>query len=235
MSPVMLLVNSRVRGGVEEVVVALAKGLASRNYETHLAAPAPLLESWRAELAGQRVRQVAVELGGLRRAGEFGRLARYLREHRIRLLNTHLFRSTLFAAPIARAAGVPVIIETAHGPEAWRRGWLKRSGVVDRLIERLVTANIAVSEANRRYLIEQKRYPPEKIHVIPNGRDLSRFASVTTAQVAAVRARVDAQPEDRLLLAVGRLEPQKDPLTLLDAFARVAQSFPAAKLVLAGE
>jgi len=233
--PILLFVNSQVRGGVEEVVLSLAKGLDSRGFETHLAAPAVLLEAWSRELAGSRIRRVPACFSSWRQAAEFKRFGRYLRDNGIRLVNTHLFRSTLFAAPVARLYGVPVVIETTHGPEAWRRGWLKRSCIVDRWVERLVTANIAVSEANRRYLIEQKRYPAEKIHVVPNGRDLGRFARASVREADAFRARFGLEARHRVLLAVGRLEPQKDPVTLLRAFRIVAQRFPEARLLLAGD
>ncbi len=232
---VMLFVNSQVRGGVEEVVLSLALGLARQGYAIHLAAPAALLAGFARELEGSRIRQLAVSFSSWRQVNELRRFAAYLRQQRIALVNSHLFRSTFFAAPLARLAGVPVVIETTHGPEAWRRGWFKRSGIVDRWIERLVTANIAVSEANRRYLVEQKRYPAHKIHVVPNGRDLARFAPPAESELRALRDRFGIAAHDRVLLAVGRLEPQKDPECLLEAFTRVTAEFPAARLLVAGD
>ena len=233
--PILLFVNSQVRGGVEEVVLSLAKGLDSRGFETHLAAPAALLEAWNKELASSGVRRFAACFSSWRQAAELMRFGRYLRNNGIRLVNTHLFRSTFFAAPAARLYGVPVVIETTHGPEAWRRGWFRRSCIVDRWIERLVTANIAVSEANRRYLVQHKRYPPEKIHVVPNGRDLAAFSRINPAGLNDLRSRFGIEPRHRVLLAVGRLEPQKDPVTLLRAFRTVAQRFPEARLLFAGD
>lgn len=234
-TPVLLYVNSAVRGGVEEVVLSLAVGLDRRGYATHLAAPAALLAGFGPALERSRVRRFPVAISSWRQVDAMGRFVAYLRRHRIALVNSHMFRTTLFAAPLARLAGTPVVIETTHGPEAWRRGWFKRSGIVDRWVERLVTANIAVSEANRRYLVEQKRYPAHKIHVVPNGRDLARFATVTDGEVQTLRARLGIASEDRVLVTVGRLEPQKDPLCLLEAFARIVAQFPATRLVLAGE
>lgn len=232
--PVLLFVNSQVRGGVEEVVLSLALGLDRMGYAAHLAAPAALLAGFDTELQRSRIRRFPIQFSSWRQVSELHRFAAYLREQRIAVVNSHLFRSTFFAAPLARLAGVPVVIETTHGPEAWRRGWFKRSGVVDRWIERLVTANIAVSEANRRYLVEQKGYPARKIHVVPNGRDLSKFAGVTEAEVRALRTHFGIHEQDRVILAVGRLEPQKDPLCALEAFAHVVTQFPTARLLLAG-
>ncbi len=232
---ILFFVNSRVRGGVEEVVLSLARGLDRRGYDTHLAAPPALLAAFRPEVEGSGIRLFPVAISSWRQIGEMRRFAEYLRRQRIALVNSHLFYSTLFAAPLARLAGVPIVIETTHGPEAWRQGWFKRSGIVDRWIERLVTANIAVSEANRRYLVRQKRYPAHKVHVIPNGRDLAKFARADESQVSALRTRLGIGESDRVILSVGRLEPQKDPLCLIEAFARVTTTFAAARLILVGD
>ena len=43
--------------------------------------------------------------------------------------------------------------------EHWRKGWIKGSYFIDRLVARFVTAFIAVSEANGEYLRTEKRLP----------------------------------------------------------------------------
>ncbi len=162
-------------------------------------------------------------------------LVRYLRQERIQIVNSHLFRATLFAAPLARLAGVPAVIETTHGPESWRRSWWKRSFIIDRVIERFVAANIAVSEANREYLVRQKRYPARKIAVIPNGRDLALYAAVPDRELCRLRERYGLSREDRVITAVARLEPQKGHRYLLAALPAILRRFPDVKLLLIGD
>src|SRR5205814_10236086 len=136
------------------------------------------------------------------------RLAQLIRERRIEILHSPLFYSSLFSSPIGRLCGVPVIIETPHVREQWRRGWVKSHFVAYRLAGRFVDYYVAVSEANARYLIEQKGLPARKIAVIHNGCDLGRFDPARHAPSGLKRSLGFGQT-DPVLVVIGRLEPQK--------------------------
>ena len=86
-----------------------------------------------------------------------------------------MFQASRLASPLGWLARVPVIIETPHVREHWRKGFFKGSYVIDRFAARFVTAFIAVSKANGEYLRNEKRLPAEKIFVIQNGSPLERF------------------------------------------------------------
>jgi glycosyltransferase-like protein len=71
--------------------------------------------------------------------------------------------------------------------------------------------------------------------VIPNGVDASRFAFAAGTGGAARAAR--RRWRDRLgryVLAVGGIEPRKGSLDLLSAYARLVESYPDVRLVIAG-
>jgi glycosyltransferase involved in cell wall biosynthesis len=72
--------------------------------------------------------------------------------------------------------------------------------------------------------------PP--VTVANMGVDLDRFAP---GDRAAARARLGVAPEGPLVLSVGGLTPRKDPLGLLQAFARVRAVRPDARLALVGD
>lgn len=93
---------------------------------------------------------------------------------------------------------------------------------------------IAVSAANAQYLVESKRYAPRKITVIHNGCDLSRFKPAAPAD-PGLRAALGIRDRDLVLLAPGRLEPQKGHRVLLEAMPRILAAFPAARLVCVGD
>jgi glycosyltransferase involved in cell wall biosynthesis len=162
-----------------------------------------------------------------------GRLARLLRSRRVDVLHAHLFYSSLYASPIGRLAGVPAIIETPHISERWRRGW-KGSFAVDRLIGRSVDYYVAVSHANARYLVQDKRLPARKVVVIPNGCDLARFDRPRDP-ASPLKAGLGLGPADQVLLAVGRLAPQKGHEILLEALPAVRREAPRLHTVVVGE
>jgi glycosyltransferase involved in cell wall biosynthesis len=101
-------------------------------------------------------------------------------------------------------------------------------------VGRCVDYYIAVSEANARYLTEEKGLPGRKIIVIWNGIDLTRFNPTHPAPLDIKRS-IGFDDSDPLLLVVGRLEPQKGHHVLLQALPAVCQEFPRARLVCIGE
>jgi glycosyltransferase involved in cell wall biosynthesis len=110
-----------------------------------------------------------------------------------------------------------------------------------RLYQRRLTARsvaratwvVAVSESTKRDLVELMRVPEERIHVIYPGiaADFQPVGDPET--LARFRAR-HGLPE-RYLLYLGTLEPRKNLLTLVEAYARLrGQMADAPPLVLAG-
>jgi glycosyltransferase involved in cell wall biosynthesis len=128
---------------------------------------------------------------------------------------------------------VPLIVESAHGREAWRTGWKARC-YVDRLVGPFVDRYIAVSRANAEYLVNTKRYPARKVAVIHPGSDLTRFVAPYQPPVG-LKESFGFGADDPLLLVVGRLEPQKGHRVLLDAMPEIRRRFPRVRLVCVGE
>src|SRR4029077_6686330 len=119
------------------------------------------------------------------------------------------------ASPVGHFCGVPVVIETTHVRELWRTGW-KSNFVIDRAVGKCVDRFIAVSEANARYLIQNKGLPGNKISVIRNGSDVHRFDPAYRPS-GSLKTSLGFGESDPVLMVVARLEPQKGHRILLDA------------------
>jgi glycosyltransferase involved in cell wall biosynthesis len=229
---VLYFSNSLVRAGTEEHILTLLRGLDRRRFRLHLACTPELAE----RLDGDVPPDVPVFPLRLRRPSDVGgalALARLLESRRIDVLHSHLFWASLFASPVGRLCRVPLVVETPHLRELWRRGW-KRSYAIDRLAGRFVHQYIAVSEANRRYLLQDKRLPAHKIVVIHNGRDISVFDPGRRPPVG-LREALGFADTDPVLVVVGRLEPQKGHRVLLEALPAIRSRFPSVRLVCVGE
>lgn len=72
----------------------------------------------------------------------------------------------------------------------------------------------------------------EKIHLVPNGIDRALFADHDRAQA---RRALGLEGAGRLILFVGRVEPQKGIGELLEAFERVHAQHPDVTLALVGD
>ena len=230
---VLYFSNSLVRGGAEEHILTLLRGLDRTRFCAHLACTPEVERELRADLP-EDVHLTSLRLRRPRQVGAALALARLLRDRQIDVLHSHLFYASLFASPVAWLCRVPAIVETPHVREQWRRGRIKGRFVVDRFIGRFVDRYIAVSEANARYLVEEKRLPARKITVIRNGCDVGRFDPAHRPP-PALRASLGIEPSDPVALVLGRLEPQKGHRVLLDAFAQVRRRSPRAHLVCVGE
>lgn len=82
-----------------------------------------------------------------------------------------------------------------------------------------------------RLLLEQKVKRP--IHIVPNGINLDGFKSAKNP--GSFRSRLGVQPDAPILLSVGRIDPEKRLDFLIDAFDRIADQVPNARLVFAGD
>ncbi len=130
----------------------------------------------------------------------------------------HMDRTVLVVHDLAWA----VYPETAPQIDGrWRRRFAK---AVRRCGAAIVPSVSAKGDLVRRYGV-----PEERVHAVPHGVDASAFAAVTDAEVERVRERfgIDGQ----YVLFVGGLEPRKNLVTLVRAFAA---SGVDATLVIAG-
>jgi glycosyltransferase involved in cell wall biosynthesis len=131
------------------------------------------------------------------------RLARAARGFDI--VHTHLWLGDVYGRLAATLARTPIIVGHQHGFEDEEPEWKRR--LKDATAGR-ATATIAVSHAVAAAL-RDRGVPPERIHVIHNGVDRTRFAAPWRG----------GGP----LLAIGRLVPAKGLETLLAAMWRLRE------------
>jgi glycosyltransferase involved in cell wall biosynthesis len=224
--------NERVRGGAEEHLLCLLRGFDRRRFRPLLVCPVELLALLRPELP-EDVAVLPLGLYSHRQFGLMWELSSFLRREHVDVLHSHGFRPSLLASPVGRWAGVPVTVETPHVREYWRKGW-KANYTVDRVASRLVDRYIAVSEANKKYLVDEKKLSAKKVTVIRNGCDIARFAALPVVD-AGLKSRAGFAESDPVLVVAARLEPQKGHSVLLRAMAVLKVEFPSLRLVMLGD
>ena len=230
--PLLYFSNEEVRGGVEEHILTLLRGLDRERFRPYLACTPALTKALANDLPSD-VELFPIFLRGSGSAPAAWRLARWIRRHKIRILHSHLFYASLYASPIGWLCRVPVIVETPHVRESWRSGW--KSGYwIDRMAGRFVTHYIAVSDANAAYLVQEKGLPKRKVVTIHNGSDLSRF-DPARRPAAGLRERMQIGADDPVVVVAARLEPQKGHHVLLEAMPAILASFPSTKVVCVGD
>jgi glycosyltransferase involved in cell wall biosynthesis len=229
---VMMFSNAVVRAGAEEHILGLLRRLDRRLFRLYLACPDVLLEKYEKDIP-EDVHVTPIMLDHISDIRGAVRLARVLREQKIDVLHSHMFRASLFASPIGKLCRVPVVIETTHVRETWRKGWFKSKFIVDRAVGHLVDRYIAVSEANSRYLVGRKRIPEKKVSVIQNGCSIERVEP-SAAHPEGIRESLGFSKSDLVLLVMARLEPQKGHAILLQALSILRAEFPRLRLICLG-
>ncbi|MGO9095331.1 MAG: glycosyltransferase [Bryobacteraceae bacterium] len=217
---VLEVVPTLKRAGAENVVAALAGRLDRGRFELGVAS-----------LYGRFTQGLELDVPvwylGKRRGLDVRmvpRLAAVMREFRPEVVHTHSYvlRYTLPAAWMARPRAMVHTVHNMAEREADRlgraiQGWAWRRGVMA----------VAIGEEVARSF--RTVYGRDPARTIPNGVDTVAFYRTEARE--NWRSAEGFGADEVLIASVGRLEPQKNPLGLIEAFARV----PVGRLVMAGE
>ncbi len=125
-------------------------------------------------------------------------------------------------------AGVPVVASALHST-----GWPDGVGRLNRLLTPITDAFIAVADAHGEYLVQRKRFPQAKVHVIPNGVDVERFC--TDGERLSVRKELGLTPTTPVAGIVAALRPEKNHELFLRAAAIVRRRIPEATFLVVGD
>ncbi|MCW3055362.1 MAG: hypothetical protein JWN14_4532 [Chthonomonadales bacterium] len=173
----------------------------------------------------------SVEIGATTRPRQdfaaIGKLAQLLQGN-CDIVHAHGLRGAVVGGFAARRAHLPYLF-TIHN-------LLPHMNVLQAATFRTLAIHaarvIVVSDAIAQTL-RQAGLPAEKIAVIPNGVDLSRFEAATNSD--SLRKTYGLGATDRIVLGVGRLSPEKGFDVLIEAFLTLQARLPDVHLVIVGE
>jgi len=126
-------------------------------------------------------------------------------------------------------ARVPVVAAALHST-----GWPDGVGRLNRMLTPLTDAFIGVAAEHGRHLTHGEGFPPEKVHVIPNGVDTDRFCPRPEAR-ARLRTELGVAVDVPLCGIVAALRPEKNHELFLRAAAGVRDQVPTAHFVIIGD
>lgn len=231
---VAIFMPSLMGGGGERSMLNLAHGLADSGYGVDLVlarAEGPFLDQVRSSLR-------MIDLKAPRVIATLPRLVRYLRTEKPEAMLSVFGYANIIASTAWRLAGVPTRLllneqNTVSLESQKASRW--RGRMVPRLIKYFYPwANgiVVVSNGVRDDMAQLTHIPRERITVIYNPSVVK--AEVWEKAQAPLEHEWFQAGQPPVMLAVGRLQVQKDFPTLLQAFARVRARRPA-RLMILGE
>ena len=176
----------------------------------------------------------------------FFALRRIFRELKPDIVHTHSSKAGILGRLAARAAGVPAIVHTFHGfgfTPGQSFAARKIFETAEKICAPISDALVFVSEANRAEALQKRIGDPRRYRLIRSGIELGRYpAKINRAEklaalgLRAISGRAVRLPEDaRIVLSIGNLKPQKNPLDMVRTAALVCAREPKAVFIFTGD
>lgn len=213
-------------GGAEKMFVELVTRLDRRLWEPRvfcLSNRGKLVE----RLMAENISVVCFDVKTIRQISVFWKLAAELKHFRPALIQCFLYHANLVGRIAAWWAGIPLVICGIRVAE--RRSRLRLW--LDKLTQGLVAHNVCVSQAVADFSVDLGRLSRKKVSVIPNAVEFDSFSGAKPLDRSTLGISADVP----VVLFVGRLDPQKAPFVLLEAFKRLLVRHPNWRLLFVGD
>ena len=155
-------------------------------------------------------------------------LYKLFRRERPHIVHTHAWGTLCEGMVAARLARVPAVIHGEHGTLQLRPYQARLQRVMWGWADRVLSVSSRLADR----MADSTGFPLERITVIRNGVDLTRFQSVSRAES---RRALGLPEHDLLIGTAGRLVAVKDQANLLTAVKHLSDSGVTVTAVIAGD
>jgi len=210
----------------------IALGLTKRGVRVSLVELGPgSPPKWLPEI--ENVSYVSLEASGkLSYPFAVGRLARYLKDESVDILQTHLFYSGLIAVLAKRRAPDTIVAMMRHHTSVVRMMGSRFHIAADKWMAEKADRLMTVSKAARDYMRDVDGIRRE-IDMVYLGFDFDRLAPNAEAR-ARIRSELGIRDDEFIIGYVGNFATGKGHRQLIDAFEKIVKDVPNARLFLAG-
>ena len=227
---ILIFTNSFRIGGSEGQALQLIKHLDRSRFDLHVACfdrEGPLLDQLPLDVGEVPAFPLTgfANLNAVRQARAFITL---IRKAKIQIVQTFDLYTNVFGIPLARLAGVPVTVGSRRDHGLNRTAWQVRA---ERWSLRLARRVVANAEAIKSRLVEDGILATDRILVIKNGLDLSRFP----IPHRGLENSAGFDSRSVVFAVVANLRAEKGHLLFVRAAQIVASACPEARFVLIGD
>lgn len=157
---------------------------------------------------------------------------RYLIKQKPDIIHCHLFDASFIGLLAAKLLGIRKRITTRHH-STYNQQYNRKGIKYDKLINRLASDIIAISENVQHVLIHNEKVSPHKIQIIHHGFDLLAFENVDEARIKEIRQKYNPKKKGPVIGVIARWIEWKGIQYIISAFKKLLIDYPDALLVLA--
>jgi glycosyltransferase involved in cell wall biosynthesis len=156
-------------------------------------------------------------------------IRRFVRQENVSIVHTFFETSDLWAGPIAKLSGCPVLVSSRRDLGILRS---RMHSVGYKAFRNVYDSVLAVSPQVREFCIQQDGLDPSKVQTLFNGLDMECVSKA--ASRAVMRQQMNVPEQVPVITTVGNIRKVKGIDVLLEAAARVCCQHPDAVFLVAG-
>ncbi|MGD1839684.1 MAG: glycosyltransferase family 4 protein [Thermonemataceae bacterium] len=156
----------------------------------------------------------------------------FLRAFKPDVIHTHLFEASLVGLFVGKLLGIKKRLYTRHHA-TFHQVYFPRAVYYDKMISRLATDVVAISQNVQKVLTQQEKVPNKKVHLVHHGFDLAAFENIPEARIDLVRKHHQLYDAFPVIGVIARQTQLKGIQYIIPAFKRLLEDYPKAHLVLA--
>lgn len=214
-------------GGAEKVVTSLADQLVERGHEVAIAYMGGKVLVTPKNDSIELINLKANSVKDLHRA--CFKLRQVIKVFKPDVVHSHLVHANILCRTLRLTTTIPRLISSAHNTD--EEGWTRF--LAYRLTDKLTDISTNVSDEAVEAFIEQKAVRPDRMLTLHNGVSTTEFVFSEQAR-SEVRAELSIVEGQQLILAVGRLNEQKDYPNLLSAISTLITNAKDIRVAIAG-
>ncbi len=224
---ILYVITSTETGGAEKVLSGLAGYMVRHQHRVRVICLKPL------GAVADEMSQNGIEIKtiGHRFPGKvIRRLRAEIADFKPDIVHALLFRAIEYSR--LACAGSPVKLVITPHFDLSKKSFFAR--LVDQFLKFRDTLAIAESFSTAEYLVARQKYAKDKVYLLPNSIDKSKFYKDENLR-EEMRRKYSFHVKTVVFICVARLSSVKDPLTLAQAFRNVWLRHPEVRLVYVGE
>lgn len=233
---ILFVITGLNTGGAENMLFRILEKIDRSVYSPHVISLTTLGE------LGLRIQALGIPVGaagfrfGLSLPCDFIRLVRRIRSIKPDIVHTWLYHADAVGGLAARLAGVKKVAWCLRNGEMGKNFsfFSRKMGLpLCAFLSKFVPDRIISCSQSAMNFHVGMGYPIEKMSLIPNGFDLSKYKPDSSAK-ARLRAELGVDAQTILVGAVGRFHPVKNHIGFLEAASLLSHKIPEAHFVLVG-